>query len=317
MRLRNVSATLTEIKSVRKELRTPVLYAPVWVTGSRSLRVFRILTNRPSKLQEGVSVQRTAVEHDISALIYERPERSRPSAALLWIHGGGFVMGQARMDHDRCSQFAGSLDVVVVSVEYRLAPEDPYPSALEDCYSALKWLHDSADRLGVDPDRIAVGGASAGGGLAASVAQAALDRGDVPVAFQALMYPMLDDRTGVEGAVDGRGLISWTAASNRYAWHCYLGDSGGVNPEYAAPGRRADLSGLPPAWIGVGDRDLFYNESREYAGRLIDAEVGCSLDIEPGMFHGADVLLAAKVRSMADLRSRMVTAVGVALGCER
>lgn len=294
-----------------------MLYLPVSVNGSLKLRVFRALIKAaPTAIREGVTVRRVEIDQHVAVLVYERPERARTAAALVWVHGGGYVMGTAQMNHDICSQFAAMLDILVVSVEYRLAPEDPYPAAFDDCYSVLRWLHNSADVLGVDPHRLGVGGASAGGGLAAAIAQAAHDRQDVPVAFQALMYPMLDDRTGLGDVPDGRGSIVWTAASNRFGWTSYLGARpAGEDVRYAIPARRSDLSSLPSAWIGVGDRDMFYDESCSYASRLIDAGVACVLDVERGMFHGADALLAASVPSMAEFRNRMVGAVGVALEC--
>jgi acetyl esterase/lipase len=190
----------------------------------------------------------------------------------------------------------------VVSPDYRLAPEHPYPAALDDCMSTLYWLRDNADELGIDPDRIAVTGSSAGGGLTAAVAQRAHDEG-IRLRAQAMAYPMLDDRTVLRDNHSGRGRFLWTPASNRLGWTAYLGRPPRMSdaPGYAAPGRREVLAGLAPAWVGVGDLDLFYDESVDYADRLRAAGVECELLTVPGMYHGADGL-AAKVPAMQAFR---------------
>ncbi|WP_350348299.1 alpha/beta hydrolase [Agromyces sp. G08B096] len=230
---------------------------------------------------------------DVDLRIYDPRGRSEDSPALLWLHGGGFLLGDPEQDEASSIAFARELGILVVSACYRLAPEHPAPAALEDAYSALSWLFAEAGARGVDPARIAIGGASAGGGLAAALAQAAHDRGEFRPAFQLLVYPMLDDRTVLRTDVDTRGVRGWTPASNRFAWTSYLGGAPGrpeVHP-YAAPARRADLTGLPPAWIGVGTLDLFHDEDVAYAHRLQDAGVPCELVIVDGAFHGFDALL--------------------------
>jgi acetyl esterase/lipase len=201
--------------------------------------------------------------------------------ALLWIHGGGYVIGKAAQDDALCRRFARELGATVASVDYRVAPEHPYPAPLEDCYSALQWLV----RLpSVDPSRVAIGGASAGGGLAAALALLTRDRGEIDLAAQLLVYPMLDDRT-VGRHLDNPGLRLWNASSNKYGWSAYLR---GADPEVAVPARREDLSGLPPAWLGVGTFDLFHNEDLAYAERLKAAGVPCEVEIVEGAFHGFD-----------------------------
>ncbi len=166
----------------------------------------------------------------------------------------------------------------MVSPDYRLAPENPFPAALDDCMATLKWMGKHADELGIDPDRIAVYGVSAGGGLAAAVAQRAFDEG-IPLRAQALVYPMIDDRTALRDDLAGRGELTWSPKSNRFAWTAYLGREPRMSdaPEYAAPARRTDVAGLPPAWIGVGDLDLFYDEDVAYAEKLTAAGVPCEL----------------------------------------
>jgi acetyl esterase/lipase len=202
--------------------------------------------------------------------------------ALLWIHGGGYVIGKAAQDDALCRRYARELGATVASVEYRMAPEHPYPASLDDCYSALQWL---VLLPSVDPARVAIGGASAGGGLAAALALRTRDRGEIGLAAQLLVYPMLDDRTVDRTDLNNPGLRLWNQSSNKYGWSAYLG---GADPEVAVPARREDLSGLPPAWLGVGTLDLFHDEDLAYAERLKAAGVRCEVEVVPGAFHGFD-----------------------------
>jgi acetyl esterase/lipase len=202
---------------------------------------------------------------------------------MLWIHGGGTIMGSAAQEDKYCRKLANFTDVTVVAVDHRLAPEHPYPTPLEDCYSALRWL---VRQPWVDSTRIAVGGASAGGGFSAAAAQLAHDRGDVKLRLQMLVYPMLDDRTGSAG---GRRRVMWTPRDNQLAWHWYLA---GADPTTAVPARREDLAGLPPTWIGVGSQDLFYDECVTYAARLREAGVEVHEEVASGAFHAFDLIAA-------------------------
>jgi len=204
------------------------------------------------------------------------------SPGLLWIHGGGYVIGKAAQDDVLCRRYARELGATVASVEYRLAPDNPYPASLEDCYSALQWLV----RLpSVDPARVAIGGASAGGGLAAALALLTRDRGEISLAAQLLVYPMLDDRTVNRKHLDNPGHRLWNQSSNKFGWSAYLG---GADPQVAVPARRDDLSGLPPTWLGVGTFDLFHDEDLAYAKRLEAAGVRCEVEVVRGAFHGFD-----------------------------
>jgi acetyl esterase/lipase len=235
--------------------------------------------------------------------------------AVLWMHGGGYVLGSAAQDRLKVEPLVAELGHVFVSVDYRLAPETPHPGPLEDCYAALRWLHGHAGELGVDPGRIAVAGESAGGGLAAGLTLLARDRGDVPVAFQALVYPMLDDRTAVEqDRHPFTGEFVWTDDANHFGWACYLGSEPGgdnVSP-YAAPGRAADLTGLPPAFIAVGALDLFLEEDLEYARRLLRAGVATELHVYPGAYHGFWMAPRATTTAafLRDLCGSLVRATG-------
>ena len=191
-----------------------------------------------------------------------------------------------------CARFADRLDVVVVSVDYRLAPEHPYPTPLEDCFAAFEFLHRHAGELGIDPARLVIGGQSAGGGLAAALTLLVHDRKRPAPTLQLLVYPMLDDRTVLKN-VDGRFHRMWNQKSNAYGWRSYLGRAPG-SPEvtdHAAPARRVSFVGLPPAWIGVGTLDLFHDEDLAYAARLREAGVPTSVEIVEGAFHGFDAVM--------------------------
>lgn len=262
-------------------------FAPRHLIGPQSSKLLRGLyvLNRPKPVP-GVTVTTPA-----RLRIYRPDQLQAPAGGLVWMHGGGMVIGNARQDERLTSAVARDLGIIVASVDYRLAPEHPYPAPLDDCYAGLQWLHDQPD---VDPTRIAVGGASAGGGLAAGLAQLAHDRGELNVAFQLLIYPMLDDRSATRVGVDGRHFRLWTQKSNTFGWRSYLGQEPGSDAVTApaAPARRDDLGGLPPAWIGVGNRDLFLDEDVEYAARLQSAGVPCTLQVIDGAFHGFDMVAA-------------------------
>ncbi len=232
--------------------------------------------------------------HDVEVLtltsgvgvrLYRPTGASEGGPGLLWIHGGGYLIGSAAQDDQLCRRFARELGATVVSVDYRLAPENPYPIPLEDCYSALAWL---VGLSSVDPARVAIGGASAGGGLAAALALLARDRNEIPLAAQLLVYPMLDDRTVQREGLDNPGHRLWNQSSNKFGWACYLADA---DPDIAVPARREDLSGLPPAWMGVGTLDLFHDEDLAYAERLRAAGVQCQVEVVSGAFHGFDGIL--------------------------
>lgn len=297
--------------AVHPDLRRLARVLPRGVVGPRILRgvrvVERLAKRRPPPA--GVSVERAgAVEVRV-----HRPPGAGPGPlpALLWIHGGGYVMGLAAQDDRLCGELARRLGAVVAAVDYRVAPEHPYPTPLHDCHDALEWL---AARPDVDAGRVAIAGGSAGGGLAAALALLARRRRGVQPVFQALSYPMLDDRTVLRDDVDERHLRLWTNASNRFGWAAYLGaapGSAGVDAT-AAPGREDDLAGLPPAWIGVGSHDLFHDEDLRYAQRLRAAGVPCEVTVVDGAFHGFDALVPRAQVSRA-FRGSQVAALAAAL----
>jgi acetyl esterase/lipase len=234
----------------------------------------------------------------VGVRLYRPADSAGAGAGLLWIHGGGYVIGHPAQDDVLCRRFARELGATVVSVDYGLAPENPYPAPLEDCYSALTWL---AQLPAVDSARVAIAGASAGGGLAASLALLTRDRGEISPVAQLLAYPMLDDRTVDRAELDNPGLRLWNKSSNKFGWSAYLG---GADPDVAVPARRTDLSGLPPAWIGVGTLDLFHDEDLEYAERLKAAGVPCEVEVVKGAFHGFDGIVPKAQVSQAFFRSQ-------------
>jgi acetyl esterase/lipase len=256
--------------------------------------VTAMLANLPAV--EGVSSQDRFApgpqgSPDVRVRVYRPNDQPSKLPAMLWIHGGGYVMGDIEPDDRLMKQIAKRIGCVAVSVDYRLAPEHPFPAPVEDCYAALKWLFASVGELGVDPSRIAIGGASGGGGLAAGLALLTRDRGEVKVAFQLLIYPMIDDRNVTPASHAITDPRVWNRESNRLGWKAYLGRDGGgadVSP-YAAASRATDLTNLPPAYIPVGALDLFVDENIEYAQRLIQAGVPTELHVYPGAFHGFDL----------------------------
>ncbi|MBB6118571.1 alpha/beta hydrolase [Nocardiopsis algeriensis] len=270
-------------------------YLPTPPVRRSTVRLFQRLTRglRPGKTPQDLVIEDLTVPGaegapPVGLRVYRPRSLARPAPALLWAHGGGYVMGSPVQDEAGSIAFARELGITVVSLRYRLAPQHPAPAALEDAYSALVWVSGNAEELLVDPRRIAIGGASAGGGLAAALALLCHDRGGPDPVFQLLVYPMLDDRTVLRTDMDTSGVRLWSPANNRYAWGAYLGRAPGgegISP-YAAPARREDLGGLPPAWIGVGTADLFHDEDTVYAERLRAAGVPCELTVVPGAFHG-------------------------------
>ena len=227
--------------------------------------------------------------HEMSCLLYS-PKNNKSAGAYLHIHGGGYVGGRKEYSDPMNTLIAGKLGVTVLAVGYRLAPEHPVPAPLDDCYSALAWLHDRAAHLGIDSRRIAIGGESAGGGLAAALAIHARDEGKYPVCHQHLTYPMLDHRTGTpEDYGDPLvGEFVWTRESNQFGWSCYLGSHPAQAPH--VPAMVSDVKGLPPAWIFTVSLDLFRDENISYAQRLLAAGVDTELVVMPGACHGFQLL---------------------------
>lgn len=233
-------------------------------------------------------------------------------AALLHIHGGGMVIGSARSMQHGPSSIAAAAGVPVASVEYRLAPEHPFPAPHEDCLAALRWLAASAAELGIDPARIGIMGESAGGGLAAGVALMARDRSGPALAAQLLTYPMLDHRTGgpqCRWNNSGTGEFIWTRAANRFGWDALRGDyrADDARKGWFSPALADDLASLPPTWIGTGSLDLFMDENLDYARRLIAAGVPVDLSCHAGAIHAFNAVTESRLAR--DLRRDLLAAV--------
>jgi acetyl esterase/lipase len=259
----------------------------------RSPDAFRTATLTPPPLsaeQQAVRCEQVFIPGpsgapDVRALLYTPPDVAAIRPAYLHLHGGGFILGMPEINDGSNRTMAAQHGCLVLSIDYRLAPETRHPGPLEDCYAGLAWLHRQSAALGVDPTRIAVGGESAGGGHAAALALLARDRGVFPICFQLLDSPMLDDRTLTP---PGFGEFTWSAAQNRFGWGALLGcEPGGEDvPEGAVPARAARVGGLPATFIAVGAIDLFVDENLAFARRLIAAGVPTEVHVVPGAFHG-------------------------------
>lgn len=291
-------------------------YGELKVDGPNLPSVRKLLTERIPAISSR-NIQRRTIPGptggpDVVVYLINASSTARRRPAILHIHGGGYVFGSALENIPELERFAQQLDCVVVTVEYRLAPETPFPGALDDNYAALKWLHDSAAELGIDTKRIAVMGESAGGGHAALLAIAVRDRKEFTLAAQILIYPMLDDRTASSRSVAPHiGTFIWTRSFNRFGWSALLGQpaGGGTVPYGSVPGRLSDLEGLPPTFIGTGSIDLFVEEDIDYAARLLRAGVPVELLVVPGAYHSFDtfapdtnVTRSFKVAQLAALR---------------
>ena len=263
----------------------------------------RLPMPEPSQATLAVVLERRTVpDGDVGLLIYRPAAVKGPVGCIFHIHGGGYVIGAVDAQEAQHREMVARLNCVLVTVEYRLAPETVFPGAVEDCYAAVAWVFGNADVLHIDPHRIGVMGESAGGGLAASLALLARDRGQYPLAFQHLMYPMIDDRTCAHADPHPHaGEFIWTPHNNRFGWAALLGQEPGgegVSP-YAAAARAEDLTGLPPAYIATGALDLFLEEDIEYARRLLRAGVPTELHVYPGGFHGFDFDPTAEISANA------------------
>lgn len=271
--------------------------------GLAAMREAMPVTDIPGVVTETFAVPGPAGAPHVRIVAHRPRDAAGPLPTILHIHGGGFLIGEPIEDDIPNRLTVAELGCALFSVDYRLSPETAHPGPVEDCYAALKYLVDNAQALGIDPTRIGVMGESAGGGLAAGLALLARDRGGPALAFQHLIYPMIDDRNCTHD--DPHPLVGefvWSRASNHFGWSAYLGHAPGapdVSP-YAAPARAEDLSGLPPAYIAVGTLDLFLEEDLEYARRLTRAGVPVELHVYPGAYHGFQLTPEARVTQAAN-----------------
>jgi acetyl esterase/lipase len=285
------------------EVMPPFNFSTEMLPQMRGMMVEMLKQQQANAPQSDVTVEERRVPGpagapDVRVLIYTPPAGAAVKPGYLHIHGGGYIMGVPEMMDLQNKATAQQTDCVIVTVDYRLAPDTPHPGPVEDCYAALKWFHGNAASLGVDPNRIAIGGESAGGGLTAALGLLTRDRGEIQLAFQLLIYPMLDDRTVTRAkAHEFAGEFIWTAASNDFGWRSLLGQapgSAGVSL-YAAAARAETLAGLPPTFISVGALDIFLDENIDYAQRLLAAGVPTELHVYPGAYHGFDMAFEADV----------------------
>lgn len=307
--------TMTSKHLVDPELAAILAYIPSTVLTRDNLNQIRAMSARPAAdLPQFAHLSMS--EHfvpgpegapDVRILVCMPPSVQEAIPALLWLHGGGYVMGSADAEDIMVKTLVSEVGCAVVAVDYRLAPETPYPGSLEDCYAALRWVSTHASDLKIDPQRIAVGGSSAGGGLAAALALLARDRGEFSLMFQFLVAPMLDDRTcAADNPHPYTGEFIWTREANRFGWTCLLGQEPGghdISP-YAAAARADTLDGLPATFINVGALDLFLEENMDYARRLIRAGVPTELHIYPGAYHGFRMVADAQVTQTAQRDQR-------------
>ncbi|WP_329094337.1 alpha/beta hydrolase [Actinomadura citrea] len=252
---------------------------------------------------ERVVVEDRTLPGSVPVRIY-RP-RVTPAPVLVYFHGGGFVTGGLENEHERCLEFAGEDGIAVVSVDYRLAPEHPFPAGFDDCHAATVWAWEHAGEFGGDPERVAVGGGSAGGALAAAVALRARDEGGPPLVFQMLLYPVLDDRMATPSMRTFTEPPLFNSGDVRHMWRHYLGGRTDV-PAYAAPARAEDLSGLPCAYVLVPEHDPLRDEGLAYAHRLIVSGVPTELHHVPGACHGFDGIMSARLGRLAFEEERAV-----------
>ena len=232
---------------------------------------------------------------DVRCLLYGKLNGQEDASGYLHIHGGGYLFGSPEGSDPMNLHLVSMLNIVILSVDYRLAPENPIPAPLDDCYAALGWLHENAAELGVDPERIGVGGESAGGGLAAALAIKARDEGEYGLCWQQLTYPMLDDRTGSSQHYGDPlvGEFVWTRELNQYGWSSYLGNAERTAPQ--VPGRLEEFRGLPPAWMFTASLDLFRDENILYAQNLMRSGVACDLVVYPGACHAFQRIESAAI----------------------
>jgi len=225
---------------------------------------------------------------DLAVRVYRPVNAVGPLPGILFIHGGGMILGTLDTDHLTATMLCENVGAIVVSIDYRLAPENPAPAAVEDCYAGLTWMAGHADELGYGPvERLAVYGGSAGGGLAIGAALVSRDRGGPTLRYLMAPYPQIDDRNVTASSLEIVDIGIWDRAGNIEAWEWYLG--GQPADQYSAPTRAKDLTGLPPSFIDVGDQDMFMDEDLEFASRLKDAEVPVELHVYPGAYHASEV----------------------------
>ena len=257
----------------------------------------RLTDNRVEEIERKIPGCNDA--NEIPIRIYMPKSRSGAGAGFVNFHGGGFIMGDLESEHDRCLMMAAEGGAVSIGVDYRLAPEFPFPAGADDCYAALEWVAENAADLLIDPSKMVIGGGSAGGNLTAAVALMARDRNGPRLAFQMLIYPVLDDRCETHSMVHGSDLYIWNYQNSLDMWDHYIGEDRTQVSPYAAPAREEDLSNLPPAYIMTCEHDPLRDEAIQYAMQLMAAGVPVELHNYPGTVHGFDSLMDSEVSTRA------------------
>jgi acetyl esterase/lipase len=273
-------------------------------------------TGDPSVVREDALVASRESERHIRIRLYRPSENSAELPVLVFVHGGGFVVGDLDTADDQCERLARVGQLLVASVDYRLAPEHPFPAAVFDCYDVLLWLADSARALNIDRARIAIMGESAGGAISAGTALLARDEGHVSLAHQSLIWACLDDRHETTSCLELSDRRVWNREVSISCWRAYLGSAGAHVSQYAAPARAEALAGLPPTYISVGQLDIVRDENVEYARRLMASGVRTELHVYPGGFHGFEVF-APEARISCAARADRDNALNRALNQER
>lgn len=291
---------------VDKDLQEVAQSMPIDKLTMENLHTYRknVLSHAKTNIDShlGVILEKHSVYYDgiEVPIILFRPNQikyTEPMPVYVYIHGGGMISGGAHLDNKENAFLAYELECVVISIDYRLAPETIFPGQLEGCYAVLKWVKNNANKLNIDDTRIAVGGSSAGGCLAASLAQLALDRNEVNIIFQNLHIPMLDDRTVFKEQNNPyTGNFGWTRQMNKFAWKMYLGELTPELKKYAVPARRNNLENLPPTLITIGSLDLFVEEAMSYAQRLAKSGVPTELHVYSGLYHLGELIANTRIK---------------------
>ncbi|WP_102345099.1 alpha/beta hydrolase [Bacillus sp. Marseille-P3661] len=289
-------------KKINPELKEFFLKLPKTRTADEDIVERRRFLSMQYEKQKAVSNSKVLIkeryinvekaETSIRIKIYEPAIKKDGTPGLLWIHGGGYIYGAPEMDDNLCQQFVEKANCLVVSVDYRLAPEHPYPAALEDCYAALEWLFSNAKELSVDVTRIAVAGASAGGGLTLALSLLNRERNQYPIIFQMPLYPMINNLHNTPSSFEITDKRIWNRELNERAWKFYLGDLTGEQvTQYAVPSSAEDLSGLPPTYTCIGTLDLFRDDTLDFVKKLSQAGVPTEFHLYPGCFHAFECMV--------------------------
>jgi acetyl esterase/lipase len=284
------------LKSVPPEFRNKLRWLPhppYHIHTARRLVAALVSLGRRFEFKGDEHIKVRRVDHGEAGCKVYQPVDPTSDAAMLWIHGGGYILLEAYLDDAVCRRMAAELGIAIVSAEYRHAPEHPFPAPLDDCRQSWHWLQEHAGELGVEPRRAMIAGESAGGGLTAALAQRLHDEGGIQPLAQLIFCPMLDDRTALRDDLCRDKHFIWNNVNNRGGWTSYLGQEPGAAqvPPYSVPARRESLVGLPPAWLGIGTADLFLDESKDYAQRLRASGVDCELFVAEGGVHSFHTIL--------------------------